>query len=221
MCRAPLVGGKLKGGPRAQTIWGGRNERKCFRPDDQTPVFEVTIASQAGASAKILTLWRGGCATSSCSLQRVAAGRARPQHERGLRSPTRHPSARCRGGSPTGSPMADLSSTASPIISERKPGQKHTLHGCRTDLATGFGSSARTDSSSGRVILESPDGDAGFPGAMTADLRLPFAGTRDAQGRALAVSDRPDPSQSHPAQLFQPRRLADILDQRADAVRRL
>ena len=34
---------------------GTKSSAHAVRPDDQTPVFEVTIASQAGASAKILT----------------------------------------------------------------------------------------------------------------------------------------------------------------------
>ena len=35
--------------------WGDEVSANAFGQIDQTPVFEVTIASQAGASAKILT----------------------------------------------------------------------------------------------------------------------------------------------------------------------
>ncbi len=68
---------KVEGWPAGRSDLGGRNERKAFGQIDQTPVFEVTIASQAGASAKILT-WgavvRDLVVPASNGLQRVVLG---------------------------------------------------------------------------------------------------------------------------------------------------
>ena len=91
---------------------------------------------------------------------------------------------------------------------ERKPGQKHTLHGGPHGFGHRIWKLGAYDTSSVELILESPDGDAGFPGALTANCVYRLHRARDAQGRTLGGFGPPDHRQSHPAQLFQPRRLA-------------
>src|ERR1700730_14200077 len=141
---------------------GGQMSARSFGEIDGTPVFEVTIASQAGASAKILT-WgavvRDLVVPASNGLQRVANGRF------------------------------VLDGVAYQL--ERKPGQKHTLHGGPHGFNHLIWKLGAYDESSVELILESPDGDSGFPGALTATCVYRLLEPATLRVELTAVSDRP------------------------------
>ena len=149
--------------------------------------------------------------------ERPAARRRSASTRSRTTSRIRRISARFPGASPTGSPTAASSSTASNITLDRKPGEKHTLHGGPNGFGKRIWTLGAYDASSVSLTLESPDGDAGFPGALDGDLRLSHARARDAQGRTLGDDRQADGRQPHPARLFQSRRLAGHPRPRGDA----
>ena len=128
------------------------------------PVMEVEIGSEAGARAKILT-WGAvlrdlvvPTPTAACNGSRSGSTRSR------IMSSIHRASAPCPDASPTGSPMGDSPSTASRYQLDRKPGEKHTLHGG----PKGFGKriwklGEQRRQRSVELALESADGEGGFP----------------------------------------------------------
>ena len=123
-------------------------------------MFEITIASRAGAS-RSFDMGRGGARPRRAGLQWLAAGRARPG-DWTTTLPTRPLSALCLGGWRSASPMADLSFTGSPISSTANSAKSIRCMEVPTALAIGFGS-WRIRRPRRRADTESPDGDAGFP----------------------------------------------------------
>ena len=81
--------------------------------------------------------------------------------------------------------------TGSPISSIGSLATSTRCTGAPTDSATGSGSSARYDSSSVELTLESPDGDSGFPGALTATCVYRLVEPATLRVELSAVSDRP------------------------------
>jgi aldose 1-epimerase len=74
---------------------------------------------------------------------------------------------------------------------ERRPGQKHTLHGGPNGFGHRIWKLGAYDSSSVELTLESPDGDAGFPGALTATCVYRLLEPATLRVELSAVSDRP------------------------------
>ena len=179
----------------------------AFGQIDQTPVFEVTIASQAGASAKILTygaVVRDLVVPASNGLQRVVLGLNTLDDY--LNYSPSFGAVPGRFANRIANGRFVLDGVAYQL--ERKPGQKHTLHGGPHGFGHRIWKLGAYDTSSVELILESPDGDAGFPGALTATCVYRLVEPATLQGRTLGGLGPPDHRQSYPAQLFQSRRLA-------------
>ena len=205
---------------RPSAAMGDEVSANAFGQIDQAPVFEVTIASQAGASAKILTygaVVRDLVVPASNGLQRVVLG-LNTLDDYLAYSPS-FGAVPGRFANRIANGRFVLDGIAYQL--ERKPGQKHTLHGGPHGFGHRIWKLGAYDTSSVELILESADGDSGFPGALTATCVYRLIEPATLRVELSAVSDQPDHRQSDPAQLFQPRRLARHSRPRADAVRRL
>jgi aldose 1-epimerase len=162
----------------------------AFGQIDQAPVFEVTIASQAGASAKILT-WgavvRDLVVPASNGLQRVVLG---------LNTIEDYVAYSPSFGAVPGR-FANRIANGRFVLDgityelERKPGQKHTLHGGPHGFGHRIWKLGAYDTSSVELVLESPDGDAGFPGNLTATCVYRLIEPATLRVELSAVSDRP------------------------------
>ena len=154
------------------------------------PVFEVTIASQAGASAKILT-WgavvRDLVVPASNGLQRVVLGLNTLDDY--LNYSPSFGAVPGRFANRIANGRFVLDGVAYQL--ERKPGQKHTLHGGPHGFGHRIWKLGAYDSSSVELILELPDGDAGFPGALTATCVYRLLEPATLSVELSAVSDRP------------------------------
>ena len=162
----------------------------AFGQIDQTPVFEVTIASQAGASAKILT-WgavvRDLVVPASNGLQRVVLGLNTLDDY--LNYSPSFGAVPGRFANRIANGRFVLDGVAYQL--ERKPGQKHTLHGGPHGFGHRIWKLGAYDSSSVELIIESPDGDSGVPGAMTATCVYRLLEPATLRVELSAVSDRP------------------------------
>ena len=157
-----------------------------FGQHDGAPVFEATIASKAGATAKILT-W--GAALRDLV---VPHGQGKQRVVLGLNSIEDYVAHSPYFGAVPGrfaNRIANGRFTLDGVVHNlaRKSGEKHTLHGG----PQGFGRRAwklgPVDASSATLELESADGDQGFPGALhatcvyrllePATLRIEFSAT--------------------------------------------
>ena len=162
----------------------------AFGQIDQTPVFEVTIASQAGASAKILTygaVVRDLVVPASNGLQRVVLGLNTLDDY--LNYSPSFGAVPGRFANRIANGRFVLDGVAYQL--ERKPGQKHTLHGGPQGFGHRIWKLGAYDTSSVELILESPDGDAGFPGALTATCVYRLIEPATLRVELSAVSDRP------------------------------
>jgi aldose 1-epimerase len=74
---------------------------------------------------------------------------------------------------------------------DRKPGDKHTLHGGPHGFGHRIWKLGAYDASSVELTLESPDGDSGFPGALTATCVYRLVEPATLRVELSAVSDRP------------------------------
>jgi aldose 1-epimerase len=161
-----------------------------FGQIDEAPVFEVAIASRAGASAKILTygaVLRDLIVPSSRGPQRVVLGLntlsdylAYSPHFGAV--PGRFANRIANG-------RFTLDGVAYQL--DRKPGDKHTLHGGPHGFGHRVWKLGAYDDSSVELTLESPDGDAGFPGALTATCVYRLVEPATLRVELSAVSDRP------------------------------
>ena len=134
---------------------------------DDTPAFEIEIASTAGASAKILT-W-------GAVLRDLVVPSARgPQHVTlGLNTLSDYVAYSPHFGAVPGRFANRIANGAFAIDGvvyqlERKPGEKHTLHGGPRGFGRRLWKLGAHDRSSVLLSLESADGDCGFPGALIA-----------------------------------------------------
>ncbi len=154
------------------------------------PVFEVEIASSAGASAKVVTwgaVLRDLVVPIASGLQRVVLGLNRLE-DYVAHSP--------HFGAVPGR-FANRIANGRFVLDgvefrlDRKPGEKHTLHGG----PHGFGHRLWTldahDAGSASLSLQSPDGDAGFPGALTATCIYRMLEPATLRVELSAVSDKP------------------------------
>ncbi len=163
---------------------------RVFGQIDQAPVFEVTIASSAGASAKILTygaVVRDLVVPSARGLQRVVLGLNTIEdylaHSPSFGAVPGRFANRIANGRFT------LDGIAYQL--DRKPGEKHTLHGGPHGFGHRIWKLGAYDASSVELILESPDGDSGFPGALTARCVYRLVEPATLRVELSAVSDRP------------------------------
>src|SRR4029077_5607521 len=163
---------------------------RSFGEIDGTPVFEVTIASQAGASAKILT-WgavvRDLVVPASNGLQRVALG-PNPLDD-SLAYPPHVGAVPGRFANRIANGRFVLDGVAYQL--ERKPGQKHTLHGAPHGFGPRIWKLGARDPSSVELTLESPDGDGGFPGDLTATCVYRLLEPATLRVELSAVCDQP------------------------------
>src|SRR5271163_4981535 len=161
-----------------------------FGQIDEAPVFEVTIASQAGASAKILT-WgavvRDLVVPASNGLQRVVLG-LKTLDDYLAYSPS-FGAVPGRFANRIANGRFVLDGVAYQL--ERKPGQKHTLHGGPHGFGHRIWKLGAYDDSSVELTLESPDGDAGFPGNLSATCVYRLLEPATLRVELTAVSDRP------------------------------
>ena len=154
------------------------------------PVFEVDIASKAGARARILTwgaVLRDLIVPTARGQQRVVLGLntvenyvAHSPHFGAV--PGRFANRIANG-------RFSLDGTEYQI--ERKPGEKHALHGGPDGFGRRLWKLGAYDSSSVSLSLESPDGDAGFPGGLTATCVYRMLEPATLRVELSAVSDKP------------------------------
>jgi aldose 1-epimerase len=138
-----------------------------FGQCDGVPVFEATIASKAGASAKILT-W--GAVLRDLV---VPLGQGRQRVTLGLNSIEDYVAHSPFFGAVPGrfaNRIANGRFTLDGAVHNlaHKPGEKHTLHGGPEGFGRRVWKLGPVDASSATLELESPDGDQGFPGALRA-----------------------------------------------------
>lgn len=132
-----------------------------------SPVFEVTIASAAGAQAKILTwgaVLRDLVVPSANGAQRVTLGLNSIEdyvaHSPSFGAvPGRYANRIANGRFALDGKVYELA---------RKPGDKHTLHGGPNGFGRRIWKLGEHDASSVTLVLESANGEEGFPGALTA-----------------------------------------------------
>jgi aldose 1-epimerase len=138
-----------------------------FGQIDDVTVVEVAIASKAGASAKILNwgaVLRDLVVPSAQGPQRVTLGLNSIEdylaHSPSFGAvPGRFANRIANGRFVLDGAVYELA---------RKSGEKHTLHGGPNGFGRKPWKLGRHDASSVTLVLESADGDAGFPGALTA-----------------------------------------------------
>jgi aldose 1-epimerase len=134
---------------------------------NDAPVFEATIASKAGASAKILTygaVLRDLVVPLGAGKQRVALGLNSIEdyvaHSPSFGAvPGRYANRIANGRFPLDGHVYQLT---------RKEGEKHTLHGGPGGFSHRVWKIGPYDASSVTLEYNSPDGEEGFPGALRA-----------------------------------------------------
>jgi aldose 1-epimerase len=163
---------------------------QVFGEIDGVPAFEVTIGSKAGARAKILT-W------GAVVRDLVVPARGAPQRVvLGLNTLDDYRAHSPHFGAVPGrfaNRIANGSFTLDGVEHrlDRKPGEKHTLHGGPNGFGRRIWKLGAYDASSIALSLESPDGDAGFPGALTATCIYRMLEPATLRVELSAVADRP------------------------------
>ena len=163
---------------------------RAFGEIDGAPVFEVPISSHAGATAKILT-W--GAVLRELTIP-TANG---PQSVvLGLNSMEDYVDHSPHFGAVPGryaNRIANGRFTLDDVEYQldRKPGDKHTLHGGPHGFGKRIWKLGAYDASSVTLMLESPDGDAGFPGAVTATCVYRMLEPGTLRVELTATTDKP------------------------------
>ena len=164
--------------------------KRLFGEAGGEPVYEVTIRSQAGAEAKILT-WgavvRDLVVPANNGPQRVVLGLDRLEdyiaHSPHLGALAGRFANRIRDGR--------FSIDGKPYQIEQNFLSKHSLH----SGASGFGvrpwQLAHHDANSVTLTLFSPDGDGGFPGNLTVTCRYSFIEPATLRTELTATTDTP------------------------------
>ncbi len=162
---------------------------RAFGEAEGAPIVEITIASKAGAVAKILTwgaVLRDLVVPTGGALQRVTLG---------LNSLADYQAHSPSFGAVPGRFANRIANgrfwlDGAEHALDHKPGEKHTLHGG----PHGFGKRpwrlASHDESSVALTLHSPDGDGGFPGALDATCVYRLTEPATLRVELSAVSDR-------------------------------
>ena len=162
-----------------------------FGQHDGAPVFEATIASKAGATAKILTwgaVLRDLVVPLGQGMQRVTA---RPQFDRGLRRPF---ALLRRGAGALRQPHRQRPFHARRRVYIRSRASRAKSIRCMagpTASAAGCGSSVRSTRRRRRSNSNSPDGDQGFPGALRATCVYRLLEPATLRVELTATCDRP------------------------------
>src|SRR5579863_370104 len=163
---------------------------QAFGEIDGAPVFEVTIASSGGAAAKILTygaVVRDLVVPASSGLQRVVLG---------LNTLADYIAHSPSFGAVPGrfaNRIANGRFTLDGVVHvlDTKPGEKHTLHGGPRGFGRRVWQLGNHDASSMTLTLQSPDGDSGFPGNLTANCTYRMLEPATLRVELSAVCDRP------------------------------
>jgi len=163
---------------------------KAFGEIDGAPVLEVTIGSRAGAAAKILTygaVLRELVAPTSRGPQSVVLGLntiedyvAHSPHFGAV--PGRYANRIANGRFTLDGVEYQLA---------RKPGDRHTLHGGPRGFGHLIWKLGARDASSVALNLYSPDGDSGFPGALTATCVYRMLEPSTLRVELSATTDKP------------------------------
>ena len=154
------------------------------------PAFEVEIASRAGASAKIIS-W------GAVVRDLVVPARHGPQRVvLGLNTLEDYVAHSPHFGAVPGR-FANRIAGGRFLLDgvehhlDRKPGEKHTLHGGPHGFGKRLWTLGAQDSSSVALSLESADGDAGFPGALRATCVYRMLEPATLRVELSAVTDKP------------------------------
>ncbi len=184
---------------------------KAFGAIDGAEAYEILIASKAGASAKVLT-WgaviRDLVVPTSTGPQSVTLG---------LNSLDDYVAHSPHFGAVAGR-FANRIANGRFILGgveyvlDRKPGQKHMLHGGTKAFGQRLWKLGAYDGASVSLILESPDGEAGFPGAMTATCVYRMLEPATLRVELSAVADKPTVVNLTQHAYFNLDGSADILD---------
>jgi aldose 1-epimerase len=153
-------------------------------------VVEVAIASRAGASAKILTwgaVLRDLVVQTAQGPQRVTLGLN--SIEDYLAYSPSFGAVPGRFANRIANGRFTLDGAAYELA--RGPGEKHTLHGGPNGFGRKLWRLGSHDASSVTLTLESPDGDAGFPGALTATCVYRLMEPATLRVEFTARTDRP------------------------------
>jgi aldose 1-epimerase len=163
---------------------------EIFGRIEGTPVYEVAIASKAGASAKILSwgaVLRDFVAQTPNGPQRVVLGLN--SIEDYLNHSPHFGAVPGRFANRIANGRFALDGVEYQL--DRRPGQKHTLHGGPNGFGHRLWTLVASDAASASLSLSSPDGDAGFPGALTATCVYRMLEPATLRVELSAVSDRP------------------------------
>jgi aldose 1-epimerase len=163
---------------------------KAFGAIDGAPVYEVDIASKAGAIAKILTFGAiirdlvvptaNGPQSVTLGLNTIEDYVAHSPHFGAV--PGRFANRIANGR---------FVLDGVEYVLDRKPGEKHTLHGGPKGFGKRLWKLGVYDRSSVSLTLESPDGDAGFPGALTATCVYRMLEPATLRVELSAIADKP------------------------------
>jgi aldose 1-epimerase len=162
---------------------------RAFGEAEGAPIVEVTIASKAGAVAKILSwgaVLRDLVAPTRGTLQRVTLG---------LNSLADYEAHSPSFGAVPGRFANRIANGRFALDGfqyalDRKPGEKHTLHGGPHGFGKRPWKLASHEESSVTLTLHSPDGDGGFPGALDATCVYRFVEPATLRVELSAVCDR-------------------------------
>jgi aldose 1-epimerase len=178
------------------------------------PVYEVTIRSEAGAEAKILSWgavirdlvvpWQGKGQRVVLGLDRFEDYIAHSQHLGALAGRFAN---RIRDGRFT------LDGKSYQL--ERNFLGKHALHGGKSGFGIRAWQLAHHDEHSVTLVLVSPDGDGGFPGQMTVTCRYSFEEPATLRADLTATTDAPTIVNLALHSYFNLDGSADILDHEA------
>ena len=180
---------KVEGGLRAAQRWGDKSAQK-FRRDRSDASVRSHDRVPGGGERKILTcgaVVRDLVVPASNGLQRVVLG-LNTIEDYVAYSPS-FGAVPGRFANRIANGRFVLDGVAYQL--DRKPGQKHTLHGGPNGFGHRIWKLGAYDDSSVELILESPDGDSGFPGAMTATCVYRLLEPATLRVELSAVSDRP------------------------------
>jgi aldose 1-epimerase len=182
-----------------------------FGEIDGVPVVEVTIASNAGAVAKILT-W-------GAVLRDLVVPTAKgPQHVvLGLNSLPDYQAHSPSFGAVPGRFANRIANGRFTLdgavhVLDVKPGEKHTLHGGPHGYGKRLWQLGDRSSSSVTLTLHSPDGDGGFPGALIATCTYTMVEPATVRVELSAVCDQPTVVNLTQHAYFNLDGSADILD---------
>ena len=164
--------------------------KSLFGKIDGLPVDEIVLQSKAGASARILTFGAvlrdlvvpvaGGAQHVTLGLNTIEDYVAHSPHFGAV--PGRFANRIANGRFVLDGVVHTL---------DRKPGDKHTLHGGPKGFGKRIWTLAGHDGTSATLTLRSPDGDAGFPGALTATCVYRLLEPATLRVELSATTDKP------------------------------